>query len=144
LHNNTGLPDEAGRKDIFQIHTKKMKDNDALAPDVDLAHLAVLSKNFSGAEIAGLCRSAVSFAMNRCVTTDGGVKIDEDVMNSLKVCTMALQASRRQPCDTGQSNRATHATQVDMDDFTHALSEVQPAFGVSVEEVGEELQIRTE
>lgn len=103
-----GLPDEKGRKDIFQIHTKKMKDNDALGGDVDLAVLAVQSKNFSGAEIAGLCRSAVSFAMNRCVTTDGSVKINEEVMKSLKV---------------------------DMADFTHALTEVQPSFGVSVEEV---------
>ena len=102
-----GLPDESGRKDILHIHTKKMRDADALGADVDFAELASLTKNFSGAELAGLSRSATSFAMNRCVSTDGSVKINEEVMNSLKV---------------------------DRADFLNAMDEVIPAFGVSQEE----------
>jgi hypothetical protein len=30
------------------------------------------TKNFSGAEIAGVCRSAASFATNRCIRCEGG------------------------------------------------------------------------
>jgi len=102
-----GLPDESGRKDIFQIHTSKMRENKVLSSDVDLGVLARDSKNFSGAEIAGLCRSAVSFATNRCVTTEGKVHIDEKLLSELKV---------------------------DMGDFSNAIEEVIPAFGVTQEE----------
>lgn len=42
-----------------------MKKHELLENDVDLAELASLTKNFSGAEIAGLIKSASSFAFNR-------------------------------------------------------------------------------
>jgi len=35
-----GLPDEAGRRQIFSIHTLKMVKNDLMDPDVDLDKLA--------------------------------------------------------------------------------------------------------
>ena len=63
----TGLPDEAGRVQILEIHTAKMRENKLLAPDVDLADLAVQTKNFTGAEIEGLVRAAQSTAMNRFI-----------------------------------------------------------------------------
>ncbi len=44
-----------------------MREYGKLAPDVDVAELAKLSKNFSGAEIEGLVRAAQSSAMNRLV-----------------------------------------------------------------------------
>lgn len=59
------LPDEAGRVQILDIHTSKIKENDKLASDVDIQELAEKTKNFSGAELAGLVRSAASTAMNR-------------------------------------------------------------------------------
>ena len=62
-----GLPDEAGRVQILEIHTAKMRENNLLAPDVDLADLAVQTKNFTGAEIEGLVRAAQSTAMNRFI-----------------------------------------------------------------------------
>ncbi|KAK8844660.1 hypothetical protein IAR55_006507 [Kwoniella newhampshirensis] len=92
VHIEISLPDEAGRFQILNIHTAKMRKNGVMADDVDLAELAALTKNFSGAEIGGLTKSATSFAFNR------HVKI----------------------------SRA---------DFMHALDEVQPAFGVSEEEL---------
>ena len=44
-----------------------MKTNDKMADDVDLAELAAITKNFSGAELEGLVRAAQSCALNRLV-----------------------------------------------------------------------------
>jgi vesicle-fusing ATPase len=63
IHLEIGLPDEAGRKQIFSIHTSKMKKNDLLEPDVDINALAQMTKNYTGAEIEAVCRSANSFAL---------------------------------------------------------------------------------
>ena len=57
------LPDENGRKQIFDIHTKTQRKNKRLAQDVDINELAKLTSNYTGAEIAGVVRSAASFAM---------------------------------------------------------------------------------
>ena len=40
-----------------------MDKNDLLAKDVDLDKLAELTKNYTGAEIESVCRSANSFAL---------------------------------------------------------------------------------
>ncbi len=40
-----------------------MKKNNLLAKDVDLNYLASLTKNYTGAEIEAVCRSATSFAL---------------------------------------------------------------------------------
>jgi vesicle-fusing ATPase len=107
VHMEISLPDEKGRSQILKIHTHKMRENNVMAPDVDLLELAHLTKNFSGAEIAGLVKSASSFAFSRHVKVGTMAGISEDVVN-MKV------------------NRA---------DFHHALEEVKPAFGVSEEEL---------
>ena len=62
-----GLPKESGRVQILNIHTSKMKANGKLSPDVDIAELAKLTKNFSGAEIEGLVRASQAGALNRLV-----------------------------------------------------------------------------
>lgn len=74
VHIEISLPDEHGRLQILNIHTSKMKNNGVMANDVDLAELASLTKNFSGAEIGGLVKSATSFAFNRHVKV-GTLKI---------------------------------------------------------------------
>lgn len=61
------LPDEAGRLQILNIHTAKMAEAKKLAPDVNLKELAAKTKNFSGAEIEGLCRAAAFTAMYQLV-----------------------------------------------------------------------------
>jgi vesicle-fusing ATPase len=63
IHLEIGLPDERGRLQIFEIHTKNMKKNNLLASDVDLNYLAAQTKNYTGAEIEAVCRSATSFAL---------------------------------------------------------------------------------
>ncbi|KAJ9489301.1 hypothetical protein VN97_g3951 [Penicillium thymicola] len=107
VHMEISLPDEHGRSQILNIHTEKMRNNNVMDTDVDLTELAHLTKNFSGAEIAGLVKSASSFAFSRHVKVGTMASINEDVVD-MKV------------------NRA---------DFLHSLDEVKPAFGVSEEEL---------
>ncbi|KAH8942152.1 hypothetical protein BDL97_14G083500 [Sphagnum fallax] len=98
-----GLPDEKGRFQILSIHSNKMKENSFLSADVDLKELASKTKNFSGAELEGLVKSATSFALNRQVSAaDLSREIVED---NIKVT---------------------------MDDFMSALNEVKPAFGAAI------------
>jgi vesicle-fusing ATPase len=58
IHLEIGLPDEPGRLQIFEIHTKDMRSNGLMADDVDLKNLAALTKNYTGAEIEAVCRGA--------------------------------------------------------------------------------------
>lgn len=102
------LPDEAGRVQILNIHTTKMRNNSLLSSDVNIEELAALTKNFSGAEIAGLVKAATSFAFNRHTKAGTMAGIKDDVVNM----------------------KITRA------DFMNALTEVQPAFGVSEAEIG--------
>ncbi|KAI9815624.1 MAG: transport between ER and Golgi ATPase protein [Thelocarpon impressellum] len=107
VHMEISLPDEHGRGQILKIHTAKMRDNNVMHSDVDLAELAHLTKNFSGAEIGGLVKSASSFAFNRHVKLGTVAGISDDI------ATM----------------------KVNRDDFRNALDEVKPAFGVSEDEL---------
>jgi len=104
VHMEISLPDEKGRLQILKIHTRKMRENKVLSDDVILDELAVETKNFSGAEIEGLVKSAASFAFNRQI----------DVKNKVQVKEGDIQISRV--------------------DFQMALQEVQPAFGVDTDE----------
>lgn len=107
VHMEISLPDEDGRVQILKIHTAQMRKHGNLDSDVNVAEIAHLTKNFSGAEIAGLVRSATSFALNRHV----------------KVGTMA-----------GVADDIDKIT-VNRHDFDRAFDEVKPAFGVSEEEL---------
>ncbi|KAF4126370.1 vesicle-fusing ATPase [Geosmithia morbida] len=102
VHIEISLPDEAGRLQILNIHTSKQRKGGRLGDDVDLENLASLTKNFSGAELYGLVRSATSFAFSRH-TEVGQMANPKDVAN----------------------------IKVQRDDFMQALGEVRPAYGVS-------------
>ncbi|KNA25638.1 hypothetical protein SOVF_004730 [Spinacia oleracea] len=100
------LPDEAGRLQILEIHTTKMKENSFLAPDISLAELAARTKNYSGAELEGVVKSAVSYALNRQLNMDDLNKpVDEE---NIKVT---------------------------MKDFLEAVDEIKPAFGASTSDL---------
>ncbi len=69
-------PDEKGRLEIIKILTKKMP----LANDVKLQEIAVATKNYTGADLAALCREAAVQAMR-----NNSSKISsQDFANSLK------------------------------------------------------------
>ncbi|KIM46470.1 hypothetical protein M413DRAFT_441563 [Hebeloma cylindrosporum] len=112
VHMEISLPDEHGRYQILNIHTAKMRTNQVMERDVDLMELAQLTKNFSGAEIGGLIKSATSFAFNRHVKVGTIAGISDDVEN----------------------------LRVNREDFMRALDEVHPAFGVSEEELQQVIQ----
>ncbi|KAL4810044.1 P-loop containing nucleoside triphosphate hydrolase protein [Aspergillus unguis] len=107
VHVEISLPDEAGRAQILGIHTQNMKQSDLMDPSVDLAELAGLTKNYSGAEIAGLVKAATSFAFNRHIDSGKTVRVKDDAADM----------------------------KVNHTDFVHALDEIQPAFGVSEDEI---------
>jgi SpoVK/Ycf46/Vps4 family AAA+-type ATPase len=71
-----GLPDEQGRVQILNIHTEKFKTTGIMADDISILDLAQKTKNFTGAEIAGFCRSAASFALNRQVDVQKAGSVD--------------------------------------------------------------------
>ena len=79
VHMEINLPDENGRLQIINIQTAKMRTNGVMDGDVNLQELAALTKNFSGAEIAGLVKSATSFAFNRHVKVGTMAGISDDV-----------------------------------------------------------------
>ena len=107
VHLEISLPDEAGRAQILKIHTNKMRGNGVLDPDVDIVELARLTKNFSGAEINGLIKSANSFAFSRHIKVGTMAGIDDSIVDM----------------------------KVKQQDFLNALEEVKPLFGVAEEEL---------
>lgn len=107
IHMEINLPDENGRVQILNVHTARMRQYNLLEHDVDLREIASLTKNFSGAEIAGLIKSASSFAFNRHIKIGDQASVAPD-FDKIKVAR---------------------------GDFIHALDEVHPAFGVSEAEL---------
>ncbi|KAI1495505.1 P-loop containing nucleoside triphosphate hydrolase protein [Biscogniauxia marginata] len=107
VHVEISLPDEHGRVQILNIHTAKIRAINKLSDDVRLDELAQLTKNYSGAEIAGLVKAALSYAFTRH-TRLGDV--------------------------TGVSGNPQDVM-LTREDFMRALKDVKPAFGVSEEEL---------
>lgn len=97
------LPDEHGRLQILNIHTKRMRENKILGPDVDLAKIAAITKNYTGAELESIVKSAKSFSLNR----------------------------HHNLLDFSQDLKFTEKTlSVEMQDFMAATEEVKPDFGM--------------
>lgn len=101
VHVEISLPDEVGRQQILRIHTAKMRENKMLGDDVSIEHIASQTKNYSGAELEGVCKSAAAFALNRHVDY-------RDLKKEVNASGM----------------------KVDRNDFERAMIEVQPAFGM--------------
>lgn len=104
------LPDLHGRRDIFRIHTRQMKESNGITSeaesfieDLGESGLPARSEYFSGAEIAGLVRSAASFALARCVDAGGNIDVNTSFGNE--------------------------ESKVSVKDLEQALTEVRPALG---------------
>jgi vesicle-fusing ATPase len=96
------LPTFEERIEIFEIHCTKMILSGGMSSDIDLRHLAGKTSNYSGAEIEGVVKSAVSYALSR------GITVNESQIECV------------------QNTEIT----VTLNDFNSALEEVRPQFGV--------------
>ncbi|ELZ49108.1 ATPase AAA [Halorubrum coriense DSM 10284] len=70
-----GVPGEAGRRQILDVHTRRMP----LADDVDLDRIASRTHGFVGADIEGLAQEAAMTALRRARETDGRALSDVTV-----------------------------------------------------------------
>jgi vesicle-fusing ATPase len=111
VHVEISLPDEAGRVEILQIHTAKMRKSNHLADEVSLDDIAKRTKNFSGAEIEGMVRAATSWAFNRRV--------------NIKTLT-----------SSGKGELDLDDVKVELQDFDRSLKDIQPAFGAQSDDIG--------
>jgi len=78
-----GVPDRNGRKEILQIHTRRMP----IAEDVDLDEIADITHGFTGADLAALCREAAMNALRRFLPRIDLEKevIPAEILEQLKV-----------------------------------------------------------
>ena len=87
VHLEIKLPDEQGRKDILEIHTRKLREekffehqNKHSSEHQDLfTRIAKISENYSGADLESLVRNAVTLAI-RDSMVDGVVQDDNIVL----------------------------------------------------------------
>ncbi|MCS7144799.1 MAG: CDC48 family AAA ATPase [Archaeoglobaceae archaeon] len=77
-----GVPDRDGRKEILEIHTRKMP----LAEDVNLDDLADITNGFVGADLEALCKEAAMHALRRVLPEiDIEKEIPAEIIENLKV-----------------------------------------------------------
>jgi len=101
------LPDLLGRRDILRIHTRQMRESDGLSKEAMLLiedtgddGMAARTEHFSGAELAGLVRSAASFALTRALETEKsdeeeGIVDVADLKQALQEVRPGTSSSRR-------------------------------------------------
>ena len=93
-----GVPDEVGRKEILQIHTRGMP----LSDDVSLNHLAGETHGFVGADVQSLTKEAAMKALRRYLPE---IDLDEEDIPPSLIDRMIVKR----------------------EDFASALSEVEPS-----------------
>jgi transitional endoplasmic reticulum ATPase len=93
-----GIPDESGRLEILQIHSRAMP----LGPDADLRGIAAEAHGYTGSDLAALVREAAMAALRR-------------LLPSLPMDGTPLPAE------------ALERLRVEADDFTQARRSVQPS-----------------
>lgn len=101
VHIEIGLPDERGRLQILNIKTLDMRKNNRVDAEVldRMDELAHRTKNYTGAEIERLVRSAASFALSRGIDP------------------------------SNMANASSADVKVTWSDFEGALSDIIPTFG---------------
>jgi len=101
VHVEVGLPDEAGRAQIFHVHTRGFAKEGCLGADVDFPQLAHRTPNFTGAEIEGVVKGGLSFALQRQISR-GNDTLDADATDNdlssspLNLCMLDLLRALRE------------------------------------------------
>jgi vesicle-fusing ATPase len=104
------LPDETGRAQILDIHMRAARESGLVDASVTSADLASRSEGFSGADIAGLVRSATSFAVARW-------QRDREQQLSDNKSSSSNSSSESEPAPL----------MLTLSDFDQALQEVKPS-----------------
>ncbi|KAM3750179.1 hypothetical protein ACB098_04G018200 [Castanea mollissima] len=94
-----GAPDEAGRLEILKVHTQNLAKTSLLDSDVNLEEIASLTPNWTGADLAGLTRFALSNAINRIMENTLG-QVEEE---KIKVNQADLKFGIEERCATKNS-----------------------------------------
>lgn len=136
------LPDHDGRKQIFAVHTKPLKANRYLSAKVNFDTLAAETSSFSGADIAGVVRSAISFAMERfnSAADNSGGQYDTPADATTASCSSShSDDAQLTPCYSGQAPTSSSgdllgappagAFHVVQSDFMKGISEIISAKG---------------
>jgi vesicle-fusing ATPase len=102
IHMEIGLPTELGRNQIITIKTKGLREMQRMTQEaIDrLPEIGKLTKNFTGAEIEGLCKRATNFALTRAISDP-----------------------------TKVANLDDSSVMVEFQDFIRAIDDSLPAFG---------------
>ncbi len=74
-----GVPDRQDRKEILQIHTRRMP----LTKDVNLDKLADITYGFVGADLSALCKEAAMAALRRILPEIGTIEADKKIPRAL-------------------------------------------------------------
>lgn len=114
------LPDECGRQRIAAIHSSRLRQRGALdaraAAALSSGALAATTAGFSGADIAGLMRSATSFALERYV--------DSALLRGWEA---GVQDTSSGDASSGTRVDEGGLLEVQYDDLVRALREVEPS-----------------
>lgn len=70
VHIEVGLPDLEGRKQIFRIHTEKMKSSNMIDKNINFDQIAKLTENYSGAEIEAVVKNASARAIHKQLSSN--------------------------------------------------------------------------
>jgi SpoVK/Ycf46/Vps4 family AAA+-type ATPase len=119
------LPDESGRQRIVGIHSKRLRERDCLEPGAAAAissgALAEATAGFSGADLAGLLRSATSFALERYIES---TLLQGYAPGATGVAIAKRQAQRAAASSAAGKRRGV--LEVSLEDLLRALREVHP------------------
>ena len=103
------VPDIKTRFEIFKVHTKKM----SLGKDVNLEYLVNITEDFTGADIAAVCKKAGRFAMREDINAqkvsqkqflaaieETGPSVTPDIMESYEKLKGELRKKRSKQIET--------------------------------------------
>ena len=114
------LPDLIGRKEIFEVHMRKLK----LADDVNIEFLAKQTPGFSGADIANVCNEAALMAARR--NKESIEK--QDFLDAIDRIVGGLEKKNKVITDSEKKviafHEAGHATTSWLLEFAHPLVKV--------------------
>ena len=126
------IPDKKGRKEILQIHTRRMP----LEKEVDLDKLAEITYGYVGADLAGLAKEAGMHALRRVIPEISSLKEDDqipkEVLEKLKVTKEDFDYALRMVPPSAMREVLVEIPKIKWEDVG-GLEEVKEALKESVE-----------